>query len=86
MTSRAQAAALASAAYRLPPGHGPSASSTGGGGADYPSRIRRPMFSGSFINMALSAWKAFHYQEKTNIPGRTYSAYEPPRAFSTWLR
>lgn len=81
-----QAQALVTAEYRLPPGHGMIDQTVGGGDGSIPSKLRRPIFNGTFINMALSVFKAFHYQDKTNLPGATYQAYQPPLGFSTWLR
>lgn len=71
------------ALYQLPAGVGDPDAAVGGGYGSQPSALRRPVSMGA--NVALLSFKAFHYGESP-LPGRTYSAYQPPLSFSTWLR
>lgn len=74
-------------AYRLPPGVGNPA--TGGGdGMQAQNRRNVTTIGGgdeSWYNVGWGCLKASRYGER-QLPGRTYSAYIPPRGFSDWLR
>lgn len=75
--------------YRLPVGAGDPDMSIGGGNSmQAVNRRNIPTIGGGdtgWYNPALGCWKAFHYGER-KIPGRTYLASIPQRAFSEWLR
>jgi hypothetical protein len=70
------------ALYKYPPGTGLPDQQVGGGYAMDVSDLRPAPLR---RNLGLMFFRAFHYANR-NLPGRTYSAYQPVYGFSEWLR